>query len=181
MCVCDPLHTYPIYILNSVSSYSSHKRSHCSNPALPSPLEVSGVLDNTACVILSPIFNTEILSPRDAMAAAKKLLEAGVSSECAFRIRIYCSIQKLKLGKKNPVKKTGFKRVGETPNDVCHTSTLHTHTYSHTSTLHTHTPTQTQAHSTHTHTQAPPAKKASTVSFSRSPKDPIEQQQQVGS
>ncbi|XP_064395652.1 uncharacterized protein LOC135342744 [Halichondria panicea] len=68
----------------------------------------------------------EILSPRDAMAAAKKLLEAG----------------KLKLGKKNPVKKTGFKRVGETPND------------------------------------APPAKKASTVSFSRSPKDPIEQQQQ---
>lgn len=132
MCVCDPLHTYPIYILNSVSSYSSHKRSHCSNPALPSPLEVSGVLDNTACVILSPIFNTEILSPRDAMAAAKKLLEAGVSSECAFRIRIYCSIQKLKLGKKNPVKKTGFKRVGETPNDVC---------------PHTHTP--TQAHSTH--------------------------------
>ena len=165
--------------MNSVSSYSSHRRSHCSSPALPSPpVEVSGVLDNT-------IYSTAFIVQRYCHREMQWLpLRSSWRLGCVcgvcytFRTCIQCPIQKLKLGKKNPAKKTGFKRVGETPNDVRHTHThthtgtlhtpshaLHTHTpsqaHAHAHTIthpHKHMPTPTQAHSTHPHRHHRPRK-----------------------
>ena len=55
----------------------------------------------------------EVLSPKEAKEAARKLLEAG----------------KLTIIKKAPTKRTGFKRVGEVPGQVGMIKCDHMHTY----------------------------------------------------